>query len=60
MADLVDAAAQCPFCGAHDAELCCSGALETPPFWIECRKCGASGPASDYQTGALEDWNDRP
>lgn len=56
MADL----RKCPFCGSADVKL-----IDLKPgdpqvsCWVECVKCGATGPGSPYRDRAEINWNDR-
>jgi Lar family restriction alleviation protein len=50
----------CPFCDKtdiiiHGADLY----LKQPPFWCECKNCGACGPEAETQDKAVELWNRR-
>lgn len=44
----------CPFCG-NEARIV--DALVT--FHAECLNCGATGPVSSYESGAVDCWNRR-
>ena len=58
MIEAPDELEPCPFCGAVSLELKQPDGWLTAA-WIECDKCGASGPPATDQQDAWESWNDR-
>lgn len=56
----------CPFCGQVDGMESTSIHIETDKvidaewFWIKCDSCGAQGPESRSDDGAIAGWNREP
>lgn len=50
----------CPFCGhtvMKIADYLISSERDAPIYWVECAKCGGSGPASYNPEKAIALWN---
>ena len=47
----------CPFCGFTDNLTYCWNGEKTD--WVQCGMCGATGPISDGEAHATENWNNR-
>lgn len=51
---------RCPFCGSREADLIDSGpGNNQAAAWVCCRKCGATGPGSNFRDQAVKKWNER-
>lgn len=49
---------ECPFCFSKDTAVIQNRAFKNPQnWWVECRKCEATGPEYRLQKVAVEAWN---
>ena len=48
----------CPFCGSDRVSVA-TGLEQVSFYYVECERCGGSGPGCDERDEAIETWNQR-
>ena len=46
----------CPFCGAHEVEIC---RTNENACWVRCAECGGESTSHPSRGGAIKNWNSR-